>query len=256
MKKFLVCFSIIFLVTSSMAQTIVTDRPNQTDASLTVPKKSLQIESGVRYTNTDLTNSDFVERNILLPTSLFRVGLTQQIELRLLSQVELNSIAQYGRKDPYIAGFSNLEVGTKIQLFRNENSIHQVAIVSNLGVPTGSIDINESEVYTVSKLCVSHQFSEDFNLGYNLGYSAIGGIENFIYSVACGFSINEKLGLYCEPFGSFNLDRTFKRNYEVSFDAGLTYLLNDNTQFDWSFGTGIDGRKMNYIAAGCSWLIK
>jgi hypothetical protein len=41
----------------------------------------------------------------------------------------------------------------------------------------------------------------------------------------------------------------------LNFDAGLTYLVKDNVQLDFSFGTGLT-HKMNYISLGCCWKIE
>ena len=39
--------------------------------------------------------------------------------------------------------------------------------------------------------------------------------------------------------------------HEANFDAGLTYLIQDNFQLDASFGTGIN-HNMNYFSVGAS----
>lgn len=39
-----------------------------------------------------------------------------------------------------------------------------------------------------------------------------------------------------------------------NFEMAGTYLSNENLQFDFSFGTGLNDT-MNYISIGCSWLI-
>ncbi|RMH61056.1 MAG: hypothetical protein D6677_12605 [Calditrichaeota bacterium] len=73
MNKYLLI--IIILITVKLnAQQIVTDRHDQTEASSTIPKGSLQIESGSLVAFTEFNNS--IEKQILLPTTLFRYGLT------------------------------------------------------------------------------------------------------------------------------------------------------------------------------------
>ena len=57
--------------------------------------------------------------------------------------------------------------------------------------------------------------------------------------------------MYIEPFGLWDDVSDFSHN----FDAGVTYLVNDNCQLDFSFGTGITNN-MNYISVGGSWLIE
>ena len=45
------------------------------------------------------------------------------------------------------------------------------------------------------------------------------------------------------------------KEFVLNFDTGFTYLANENLQFDFSFGTGLNHR-MNYLSIGFSWLLK
>lgn len=242
------------------AQVIQTDRPDQTEASSTVPAKSLQIETGFQLT-TNGASAAFqgntrsgLDRQLLAPTNLFRVGITKQIELRVVQQIELNSgFNPRVAKTPYKSAMSDLEVGTKVQLYRKEGAKTEVAFMTHVGLPTGSEPASVGALYSISKLCVSHTISDDFSIGYNVGFNSISGRDDLTYSLAFGFAITDKLGLYCEPYGAINVNSHRVPN-EYNFDAGFTYLLNDKVQLDWSFGTGLN-HDMNYVAAGCSWLI-
>ena len=56
------------------------------------------------------------------------------------------------------------------------------------------------------------------------------------YSLALGFGINEKASVYPEPYGDLT-----EFEYHIAYiDAGVTYLIKDNLQLDFSFGTGIN----------------
>ncbi len=262
MKKILTSVFALILCGQGLAQTIQTDRPDQTEASSTVPAKSLQIESGFQLTST-VSNSAFrgvryngLDRQLLAPTNLFRLGITKQIELRVLNQIELNSTFNPRvDKSPYKSAVSDLEVGTKVQLYRKEGAKTEAAFMTHVGLPTGSESVSVGGLYSILKLCVSHTITEDFSIGYNIGFNTIAGVDDLSYSLAFGFAITEKLGVYCEPYGLINVNEiTPVRGNEYNFDAGFTYLVNDKVQLDWSFGTGMNN-DMNYVAAGCSWLI-
>ena len=69
------------------------------------------------------------------------------------------------------------------------------------------------------------------------------------YALAVGKAINEKLGLYFEPYGEIDGGA-----HSASFDAGLTLLTSNTWQWDISYGTGLNHR-MNYTAVGFSWLV-
>ncbi len=225
------------------SQTIVTDRPDQTESSSTVEKGSLQIETGILLGFTEDNFSS--ERQLLAPTTLFRYGITKSFELRVLSQFESLKDQNSSQK---VSGISDLEIGTKIQLFQKENVNTEIAFISHLILPTGSNTLTNDSFGTINKLSISHALSDALGLGYNVGYDYFGeGIGNLTYSVALGISITDTFGIYIEPYGSLNEFET----YESSFDAGIAYLLKDNVQLDFSFGTGIN-HTMNYLSIGCS----
>ncbi len=227
------------------AQTIETDRPDQTEASSCVDKGILQVESGVLLEFTE-GNGDQA-RNLLLPTNLIRLGLSPYFELRLLSQYENNHF-----KGSTAQGISDLEIGTKIQVYQKENANFEMAIISHLRVPSGSMYLRNPRYATLNKLCLSHNLSESLSLGYNFGYNYEGvGNSDGTYTLALGYGLSGKVGTYVETYGSVNDFETL----EASCDAGFTYLFQDNLQFDFSFGTGLNHR-MNYLSIGLSWRSK
>lgn len=228
----------------ALAQELVTDRPDQTESSVTVPKGSLQIESGLLFSEWD-ENSITVKQN-LLPTTLFRYGLTKNIEIRLVVQNEKLITAS-----DKIKGLSDIEAGTKIQVLKEENGNTEIAFLAHVFVPTGNEALSNGKWGMVSKFAFSNPVNDYAGIGYNLGYSYFGMDKGSItYSFAAGFSITDKISIYFEPFGEiYNFESLF-----VNTDAGITYLLRKNFQLDFSLGTGIN-YKTNYIAVGFSWRI-
>ncbi|MCB9195255.1 MAG: transporter [Flavobacteriales bacterium] len=228
----------------TMSAQIVTDRPDQTESSLTVPKGALQLESGLLVNYEGDANT--ITRQFLLPTNLFRYGISERVELRLLNQFESVKSDQI-----YCHGISDLEIGTKIQLFKKEKSKTDIAFLSHLMIPTGTRTISSNAFGSINKLCISHELSEDIAIGYNLGYNYFGtDLGNLTYSFSLAVRINDQVGIYAEPYGELICMKQFISN----FDAGFTYLAKDNLQFDFSFGAGLN-QHMNYISVGCSWLM-
>ena len=226
-----------------MSQEIVTDRPDQTESSSTVPSHDLQVESGIMIKISE--NKGSQEQQILLPTNLFRLGLTNGIELRLLSQFE-STHGDFGRAN----GISDLEVGTKIQLYRKENVGFEAAFITHLVLPTGSSQLTNSTYASISKLSISHGLTENLSLGYNFGYNYFGKHKgDATYSLAIGYSLSDKVGVYFEPYGQLNGLNKWVSNA----NGGFTFLIQQNMQFDFSFGTGLNHR-MNYLSAGLSWI--
>jgi len=224
------------------AQEIVTDRPDQTESSTTVPNKSFQMEIGFGSGN---YNS---ERLSLLPTALFRYGLTKSIELRFVEQ-----LAAFKNKATSEAefGLSDIEFGLKIQVLKKEGLNTEIAFISHIVIPTGSSELTNTNYGTINKLAISHGLNKFFDLGYNLGYNYY-GISNgdLTYSLVLGIGLSEKIGMYVETFGEYSDFAELTSN----FDSGLTYLIKDNLQLDLSLGLGLT-QKMNYFSLGFSWNI-
>ncbi len=244
MKNTLLLLLFSFLIFGQLKAQIITDRPDQTESSSTVGKGNLQLETGILLGFDG--DSQNATRQLLAPTSLFRFGITKGIELRLLSQFEALK-----NDNISIQGISDIEVGTKIQIFQKENKNIEVAFLSHLIIPTGTKVLSNDRFGTINKLSISHELNDKLGIGYNVGYNYFGREKgDLTYSVALGFGVNEKVGVYIEPYGEV-------ANFEdfiLNADAGFTYLANDNLQFDFSFGTGINQR-MNYISVGFSWLL-
>jgi len=237
----------IFCIQGIYAQEIVTDRPDQTESSSTIPNQSLQIECGIQYTTNSTGNR--IEKQLLLPTTLFRIGVIQKIEFRILSQLEFYQERQDSSSH---IGLSDIEIGTKIQLFQRPNSWIEVAFLSHLVLPIGSFGLSNEQLGSINKVCISHPIGKEINLGYNIGYNYFGDKNgDLTYSLALGFEISEKASIYIEPFGTIN---NFIQN-ETFVDFGFCYLIHENLQIDFSLGTGVT-KRMNYLSSGFSWLIQ
>jgi len=238
---------LLFIVNYTMnGQKIITDRPDQTESSSTIPKGSLQIESGLLLGFAE--NDNISLREILAPTILFRYGISKAIEIRVVNQF-VNIKNKTTSKE--ISGIADLEIGAKIQLLKKEGGNTEIAFLSHIVLPTGSKDVSFEKVGTINKISISHKINDKLSLGYNLGYNYFGIDNGFLsYSLVLGIAINKKVGIYLEPYGEVGIFNEHLAN----FDTGLTYLVKDNFQLDFSFGTGIN-YTMNYIAVGFSWNI-
>ena len=237
---FLLCFSI-----TVSAQKIITDRPDQTESSSTIQKGNLQIESGalLEFIGEDVSYS---ERHLLVPTTLIRYGVLDFAEIRIVSQIE-----NVNNKLTNVTGMTDLEIGTKLQLLKKDQSSLEIALLSHLIIPTGSKEVTGNRTGLINKICFSHKSNTNIDIGYNLGYNYFhDNTGDLTYSFVLGLGINDKLSVYLEPYGEV-ID--FK-DHLTNINSGITYLLKDNFQLDFSFGTGIN-YTFNYTAIGFSWNI-
>jgi hypothetical protein len=165
MNKTSIILLLIFLINNIVfSQTIITDRPDQTESSSSIDRGSFQIETGILL---GFTEDEFSsERQLLAPTTLFRYGITKGIEIRVLSQFESLKNQSSTQKT---RGISDLEIGTKIQVFKKENINTEIAFLSHIILPTGSTGLTNNSYGTINKISISHTLNDALGLGYNVG---------------------------------------------------------------------------------------
>ena len=242
MKLKVTVFAILLSI-ASFSQQIITDRPDQTESSSTIPKGSLQIEMGLvaqTFENID---------GFAAPSTLLRYGILDGLELRIFNQYESVKL-DFGFDNEKYSGFSDLEIGFKVQLFKKEGVNTEIAFLSHAIIPTAQDALSNKKMGTINKLSIAHQLSDNIGLGYNVGYDYVGETHNLTYSVALGFSLGDNLGAYIEPYGVYG-EQGFFESY---FDAGFTYLTSDNFQLDISYGLGLNN-DLQYFSTGFSWNI-
>ncbi|MGV3539259.1 MAG: transporter [Rufibacter sp.] len=222
-----------------------TDRPDQTEASSVVPKGTLQIELGLLHQVTSINGQTTRER--LYPTTLFRWGLLEQLELRLILEYQSirrtsGSLAEQKEK-----GLNALAVGTKIAIQEEDGLLPQMAFIGHLTLPTGSSAFKPTYVAPDFRFSFSHTLSKSLSLGYNLGYAWDGESPagSAIYSLALGADLSDKWGTYAEVFG----EKPEDGKWQHSADAGFTYSPVPNLQLDLSAGLGLTDTAPDYYAS-------
>jgi len=231
-------------VVKAQAEPMITDRPTQTVSSTILSKGTFQVETGVslEFRPSSAENST----QLLAPTSLFRLGVSEFIEVRLLGEIISNKLPSAENRT---SGISDLQVGAKFRVLNKDDVNAKIAIVTHLIAPTGSRGISINEFAGVNSITVSHEITKSIDLGYALGYNYFTSKNgDFTYSGYLSAEINDKVGIYAESYGSYVRLLTL----EASFDVGFTYLMKPNLQLDFSYGSGLN-HKMNYAAIGFSW---
>lgn len=224
---------------------IVTDRPDQTESAETVPKKYIQIESGIVYEkeNSNLTNFAF-------NNTLIRYGILESVELRLGAEyLGINDEVN----DTKINGLAPVTIGTKVQVIEYSKIFDQLGFITHLQFPKlSSPDFEAKNIAPVILVAASNDITENISTGYNLGveWDGFTTTANGIYSVALGYSIKDNIGVFGEFYGNFPEGNN---KADIRFDTGITYLVLDNIQFDLSGGIGLNEAAPDFfIGAGFS----
>ena len=235
--KFLI-FAFIFVgsVAAQVAE-LMTDRPDQTESSSVVPQNTLQVESGfVLESKSDVISYSY-------NTTLLRYGLMEKMELRL-------GLDYLGEKDNQLninqKGLGPLHAGFKISIAKEDGWKPEVAFLGGLIMPFAAADeFTIKNTAASMRFAFSHTLTESVSIGYNLGaeWDGESTIPAYFYSLVLGLALNDDLGMYCESYGLIIEDGLS----EHVLDAGFTYGLLPNLQFDISGGLGINQNALDHF---------
>ncbi len=236
----------------NLSEPLMTDRPDFTEASSTVGRRVLQIESGYTYS----FNNDGSTQSIghTYPESLFRYGfLADWLELRMATNFanqRIDSVSESGMTDLYL--------GVKLGLTPQEGILPEMALVPQMTVPSGADEFSSDQVlpglnwlygWDVNDLIStagSTQFNRDLDGQTNASYT------KWAQSWTIGYSLAEKVGAYTEWFAIFpsSADTEKPQHY---FDGGVTYRFTNDIQWDVRGGVGLNEAADDYfVGSGLS----
>lgn len=230
-------FCLLFLSVQAQ-EDMITDRPDQTESAIVIPLSHFQFETGLILSTTvdDNSSSTFA--------SLFRYGIHERIELRLVSSLE--NLTNSALAEPGYLYLNDMEVGTKIQLVKTKV---QLAVLSHVKLPIGSDEVSLDAYGFNNRICFSHGITDRIGIGYNLGnYYVQDQINQIFGTISAGFSLTDRVGFFLEWYGQSEEDSEL----QVSFDTGFTYLYKDNLQFDIEFGYALN-ENPSFFGFGVSW---
>lgn len=207
-------------------EALVTDRPDVAESAVVVGPGRFQIEAGTTFTEQS------GESGALTTPTLLRFGLDDSWEFRLES--DLITLLS-----PGAGGFSDFTVGAKVNLMEGERSA--AGIVMNVNVPSGFRDVR-STVDPAVKFLFDQDLGEGWGLGFNAGAVLTEDDTGTrflqpVFAVAVGKELTDSFRIYGEAFGDGPAEAG--GDYQMGADAGFTYLLNNDLQFDLSIAAGL-----------------
>jgi len=261
MKKLVLIITLMFLKTTLFAQNepgdIETDRPDQTETPSLVPPGYFQVELGIQSQydeRNDIYSTDAVEfREFLYPTALLKYGVLPWLELRFIAEYADNRAYLNGKEVEQHHGFNPLAVGTKIAFWQENEWIPKTSLIAHITLPKTGADTFQIENPVIDyRFVMSHLLPNDLALSYNLGgeiNTASGTSPVWLYTLSLGWNMTEQIGLFAETYGFYSTDERAQN----LLDAGITYKLFKNVQFDLSAGLAIsDASPDSFVSAGVS----
>jgi len=236
---------------SSGVDPIVTDRPDFTEASSTVGKGRVQLESGYTYVR-DRSNGTTATLHSY-PEALLRIGLfADWFELRIGQNLSSSRTSSTGGPANDF-GVNDLYLGTKLGLTEQRGLFPEAALVLQALIPTGSRSITAGEVLPGANLLYGWTVIEDrlsiagsTQVNRTLDESNRGRAL-FAQSLTVGYTLTEKLGAYTEWF-AFLPTRAPESGSEHYFNGGFTYKVTPNFQLDIRAGLGLNERADDFFA--------
>lgn len=213
---------------------LVTDRPDFTESAAAVEPGRLQLEAGYTLSETG------GERTHAVGEVLLRWGVLEAVELR----IGINSFLHVEGPISDESGWEDLSLGGKVELKgpdRRRPVVPALALLIGTTLPTGSNGMGASALQPGAILAAAWELPERLGLGANVGWSLLDGeggtAGEWSGSVAVGGALGERLGMFAEYFALLPDDDFGDRAHYG--DAGLTWLLNADTQLDARAGLNL-----------------
>ncbi len=232
---------------------LASDRPDFTEASSTVGKGRIQLESGYTYTRD--SSAGVTTTGHSYPEALLRVGmLADWFEFRLGQNF---GNTRTGSPDGVFGanGGEDLYLGVKLGLTERKGLLPETALILQTTVPTGHEDFTASRVNPgVNFLFGSTLIEDRLTLGGSfqmnrasddLRHSYI----EFAQSLTVGYGLTKKLGAYTEWFAFYPSGAVAPGvGPQHYFNGGFTYRLTPNLQFDIRAGVGLNRQADDFFA--------
>ena len=215
-----ILFLFLIFQSSTIYSQIISDRPSQTDSPIVISKGYIQIETGI---SVEEIQSDI--------NSLVRIGIFDGFELRINSNYIINDEISFQKK----SSFDDFEIGSKFRILENDEKNTNIGFLTYLSIPTAPEVFSYNEYGFLNKLLFSHNLTYDSEIAYNIGYNKFSNYDGlFTYSLIYGKSLGS-FSTFFELFGNSS-----SNNSNLNFDSGLTYIIDDDRQFDLSIGKGLN----------------
>ncbi|HQX53245.1 MAG TPA: transporter [Planctomycetaceae bacterium] len=226
---------------------IVTDRPDFTEASSTVGRGVLQLESGYTYSSDD----DGVSRtnSHSYPEALFRYGvLADWLELRLATTFAGES---YSGKSS--SGARDLYIGVKLGLTPQDGFLPEMAVVPQMTLPTGHSAFTSDRVLAGVNLLYGWDINDFLSAGGSTQFnSAVDESTDNDYTVwaqslTAGYTLTDRLSAYTEWFALVP-DGADSAQVEHYGNGGFAFRYTEDIQWDIRVGTGLNSAASDMFA--------
>lgn len=221
---------------SGLEDPLVTDRPDFTESTSTVPLGHFQVEGGTTLSRVeDVDSTTFGEL-------LVRIGTGERWETR----VGLGSYARVETPLDEVSGFEDPFVGIKLRFTEDPGDLAPgqpaASLIVSTSIPAGDEGLTDDEWVPDAKLALAWELTPRFSLSSNLNYAyAVDGddrLHQLGATLSGSLSLTDRVGSYLEWYGFSEETRDGPSTHYVN--GGVTFLINNDLQVDARIGTGLN----------------
>lgn len=232
---------------------IATDRPDFTEASSTVGKGRVQLESG--YTFIGDRSEGVTTHSHSCPEALLRIGMIADwFEFRIAQNFG-NVRANSPDGGVFSAGGADdLYLGVKLFIAEQRGVLPETSFVIQSQVPTGHSNFTSNKVLPGFNLLYGWDVTEKVTLGGSSQANRAIDADNHGYvemaqSLTVGYSYTEKLASYTEWFAFMPAGATAEGvTAQHYLNGGFTYKVTNNFQLDIRAGVGLSRNADDFFA--------
>lgn len=236
---------------------IVTDRPDFTEASVTVGLGRWQLEGGYTYYRDRTGASQTITQTY--PEALLRIGvLAEWFELRLGETYVHSPTTEFGHRTEHATGWSDLYVGAKVALTEQKAYLPETAVILQATVPTGAREVTANRILPGVNFLFGWDIIQDC-LSFGGASQVNGAVDDeqhthmvFSQSLTIGYTLTKKWGAYTEWFAFFPASAIAPDvRAEHYVNGGLTYKVTPDFQLDVRVGKGLTANSQDFfVGAG------
>lgn len=212
------------------------DRPELGVSSRTVGRGRVQLEMETEYEQE--TREDETITRVVAPSALLRFGVTEDLELRVASNLLVFEGAE--------SGLANATLGLKWNFLEGEPSLGMLAQVT---LPAGNPALRVEDTQYQVALLADFPLAKNLEARVNAGASSAGSVGSGqrvdpTASLALFTKVGKSVELHAE-YGYLGASR-FRGGTGQVFDAGLALIVDEDTQIDLAGFKGLAGETYDW----------
>lgn len=201
------------------------------------------------------------ERTWTVNTSMFRMGLTDNTELRF----QIDECFTHTPGDNY-SGIANAAIGTKIRIFNGWKALPKVSFLGTFLLPGGeSSHYLPPHLGIQTHLLFENSISDILTLGYDIGTEWSGDTTNpdVFFGLCVNLQATDRLAFFIESYNRYNAEKQddwaapgHSSHFNCMTELGASYMVTPRLQInmygDFNFN---EPTKYANLGVGMAWLL-